>query len=46
MFDHVKSGVGDFEASKALYLKALEPPGVVHGIEAVCHEPEAGGGKP
>jgi len=29
MFDHVKFGVSDFEASKAFYLKALEPLGVV-----------------
>lgn len=28
MFDHVKFGVRDFEASKAFYLKALEPLGV------------------
>jgi catechol 2,3-dioxygenase-like lactoylglutathione lyase family enzyme len=29
MFDHVKFGVSDFAASKAFYLKALEPIGVV-----------------
>ncbi|MBI5279563.1 MAG: VOC family protein [Burkholderiales bacterium] len=29
MFDHVKFGVRDFEASKAFYLKALAPLGVV-----------------
>ena len=29
MFDHVKFGVTDFQASKAFYLKALEPLGVV-----------------
>ena len=29
MFDHVKFGVSDFEASKAFYLKALQPLGVV-----------------
>ena len=29
MFDHVKFGVSDFEASKAFFLKALEPLGVV-----------------
>lgn len=29
MFDHVKFGVSDFAASKAFYLKALEPLGVV-----------------
>lgn len=28
MFDHVKFGVRDFAASKAFYLKALEPLGV------------------
>jgi catechol 2,3-dioxygenase-like lactoylglutathione lyase family enzyme len=28
MFDHVKIGVSDFAASKAFYLKALEPLGV------------------
>jgi catechol 2,3-dioxygenase-like lactoylglutathione lyase family enzyme len=29
MFDHVKFGVSDFAASKAFYIKALEPLGVV-----------------
>ena len=29
MFDHVKFGASDFAASKAFYLKALEPLGVV-----------------
>lgn len=29
MFDHVKIGVRDFTASKAFYLKTLEPLGVV-----------------
>ena len=29
MFDHVKFGVRDFAASKAFYLKVLEPLGVV-----------------
>jgi catechol 2,3-dioxygenase-like lactoylglutathione lyase family enzyme len=29
MFDHVKFGVSDYVASKAFYLKALEPLGVV-----------------
>ena len=29
MFDHVKFGVTDYAASKAFYLKALEPLGVV-----------------
>ena len=28
MFDHVKFGVSDFAASRAFYLKALEPSGV------------------
>ena len=28
MFDHVKFGVSDYEASKSFYLKALEPLGV------------------
>jgi hypothetical protein len=36
MFDHVKFGVSDYEASKAFFLKAL-PDG--HNIEVVCHEP-------
>ena len=33
MFDHVKFGVSDYAASKAFYLKALEPLGVVAGAE-------------
>ena len=33
MFDHVKFGVIDYAASKAFYLKALEPLGVVAGSE-------------
>jgi catechol 2,3-dioxygenase-like lactoylglutathione lyase family enzyme len=33
MFDHVKFGVSDYEASKAFYLKALAPLGVVPGSE-------------
>ena len=33
MFDHVAFGVSDYEASKAFFLKALEPLGVV-----VVHE--------
>lgn len=28
MFDHVKLGVSDYAASKAFFLKALEPLGV------------------
>ena len=44
MFDHVKFGVSDFQASKAFFLKALEPLGVVvvgegvptYGVE-LCH---------
>ena len=35
MFDHVKFGVSDFAASKAFYLKALEPLGVVVVSEGV-----------
>lgn len=33
MFDHVKFGVSDYEASKAFYLRALAPLGVVAGSE-------------
>ncbi|MBV8665650.1 MAG: VOC family protein [Burkholderiaceae bacterium] len=33
MFDHVKFGVSDFAASKAFFLKALEPLGIVAGAE-------------
>lgn len=33
MFDHVKFGVSDYEASKAFFAKALEPLGVVIGAE-------------
>ena len=33
MFDHVKFGVRDFEASKAFYLKALAPLGVTLAAE-------------
>ena len=33
MFDHVKFGVSDYAASKAFYLKALEPLGVAVGSE-------------
>ena len=33
MFDHVKFGVSDYEASKAFFLKALAPLGVVVGSE-------------
>ncbi|MEP7062580.1 MAG: VOC family protein [Betaproteobacteria bacterium] len=33
MFDHVKFGVSDFAASKAFFLKALEPIGVAVGSE-------------
>jgi len=44
MFDHVKFGVSDFAASKAFFLKALEPIGVIvagegepsYGIELVA----------
>ncbi|HXD08162.1 MAG TPA: VOC family protein [Burkholderiaceae bacterium] len=33
MFDHVAFGVSDYEASKAFFLKALEPLGVVVLLE-------------
>ena len=33
MFDHVKFGVSDYAASKAFFLKALEPLGVTAGSE-------------
>ena len=33
MFDHVKFGVSDFAASKAFFLKALEPLGVAIVLE-------------
>jgi catechol 2,3-dioxygenase-like lactoylglutathione lyase family enzyme len=33
MFDHVKFGVSDFAASKAFFLKALEPLGVTVAAE-------------
>ncbi len=33
MFDHVKFGVSDFAASKAFFVKALEPLGVVVAAE-------------
>ncbi|SEF65537.1 VOC family protein [Billgrantia desiderata] len=33
MFDHVKFGVSDYVASKAFFLKALEPLGVIGGAE-------------
>jgi len=33
MFDHVKFGVSDYAASKAFFLKALAPIGVVAGAE-------------
>ena len=33
MFDHVKFGVSDFAASKAFFLKALEPIGVAVAAE-------------
>ncbi|MGO4380881.1 VOC family protein [Pseudoduganella sp. RAF53_2] len=35
MFDHVKFGVSDFAASKAFYLKALEPLGIEIAGEGV-----------
>lgn len=33
MFDHVKFGVSDYEASKAFFLKVLEPLGITVGGE-------------
>lgn len=44
MFDHVKFGVSDYAASKAFFVKALEPLGIVivgegeptYGVE-LCH---------
>lgn len=33
MFDHVKIGVSDYEASKAFFLKALAPLGIKAGAE-------------
>lgn len=33
MFDHVKFGVSDYSASKAFYLKALQPLGVTGATE-------------
>jgi len=44
MFDHVKFGVSDFAASKAFFLKALEPLGIAvagegvptYGVELIC----------
>ena len=33
MFDHVKFGVSDYAASKAFFLKALEPLGVAVAAE-------------
>ena len=33
MFDHVKFGVSDYAASKAFFLKALEPLGVAVALE-------------
>ena len=35
MFDHVKFGVSDFEASRSFYLKALEPRGITIVAEGV-----------
>jgi len=35
MFDHVKFGASDYAASKAFFLKALEPLGVVVAAEGV-----------
>jgi catechol 2,3-dioxygenase-like lactoylglutathione lyase family enzyme len=49
MFDHVKFGVSDFAASKAFFLKALEPLGVTvaaegppaYGVELIRPRSEA-----
>ena len=49
MFDHVKFGVSDFAASKAFFLKALEPLGVAvasegvptYGVELIAPESKA-----
>ena len=49
MFDHVKFGVSDYAASKAFFLKALEPLGVVvvgegiptYGVELMPPESQA-----
>ena len=35
MFDHVKFGVRNYAASKAFYLKALQPLGVAAGAEGI-----------
>lgn len=35
MFDHVKFGVSDYAASRAFFLKALAPLGIVAGAEGV-----------
>jgi catechol 2,3-dioxygenase-like lactoylglutathione lyase family enzyme len=37
MFDHVKFGVSDYAASKAFFLKALEPLGVAVAAEKPAH---------
>ena len=49
MFDHVKFGVSDYAASKAFFLKALEPLGVTvaaegsptYGVELCARETQA-----
>ena len=48
MFDHVKFGVSDYEASKAFFLKALAPFGVgvvSEGAPTYCVELSPRGGK-
>ena len=35
MFDHVKFGVSDYSASKAFFIRALEPLGIAAGSEGV-----------
>ncbi|AKQ63754.1 Lactoylglutathione lyase [Myxococcus hansupus] len=46
MFDHVKFGVSDFAASRAFFLKALEPLGVTIHMEAAEGIELAGKGVP
>ncbi|MEP7083495.1 MAG: VOC family protein [Betaproteobacteria bacterium] len=49
MFDHVKFGVTNYAASKAFFLKALEPLGVAvasegaptYGVELICPKDKA-----
>ena len=48
MFDHVKFGVSSYAASKAFFLKALEPLGIAvaaewppNGVELICPKSKA-----